>query len=551
MAVGANDGSRLAQTLVENWGGTAWYIQPSADQGPAGNVLENMGLNVLYAVSCYGPVVCTAVGAYIGDDRKPHALIEQKTAVGNENWTISPSNNSSAGQVLYGVSCNAAPMCAAVGFDENGEVAQTLDDNWAGDEWAQSPTPSPGKVSNFLTSDWCDATSYCVAAGDNGPGDGVNRTLAMDLSPTHPGAPTGVLARPLSTSATVSFQSPKDDGGLPVTSFTVSASDLTDLAHGGQTAGGPASPLKVTGLTSGDTYTFKVLAMNAVGAGPLSAPSKAIVIGGAPTVTSVTPNRLGQGATALLEIVGSGFRTGATASVADPGVTLSGFSVVSTHKLKADMAVALTATTGTFAVTVNDLGGSGTCSACFTVFAHPTVTAANPPNVAAGAAGAVTFTGSGFFTGATLQFSGPANSITASHLVVHPHKLTALVTVPIGTPLGPYTVTVRNVQGASGNCATCFSVIAAPTVTSLSNPSVDKGSTTSLSITGTGFAPGAKVRGPTGVSFTAIAVVSPTSITATMTVSATASSGGNLAITVANDPAGGYGKATADLLTIT
>jgi hypothetical protein len=36
-----------------------------------------------------------------------------------------------------------------------------------------------------------------------------------------------------------------------------------------------------------------------------------------------------------------------------------------------------------------------------------------------------------------------------------------------------------------------------------------------------------------------------------MTVSATAPSGGNLAVTVANDAAGGYGKATADLLTIT
>jgi hypothetical protein len=139
----------------------------------------------------------------------------------------------------------------------------------------------------------------------------------------------------------------------------------------------------------------------------------------------------------------------------------------------------------------------------------------------------------------------------ASHLVIHPHKLTALVTVPIGTPLGPYTVTVSNARGASGSCATCFSVIAAPTLTSLSNPSVDTGSTTSLTITGTGFAAGARVRGPTGVTFTGVDVVGPTSITATMTVSATAPTGAGLAVTVANNAAGGYGKATANLLTIT
>jgi hypothetical protein len=70
-------------------------------------------------------------------------------------------------------------------------------------------------------------------------------------------------------------------------------------------------------------------------------------------------------------------------------------------------------------------------------------------------------------------------------------------------------------------------------------------------LSGTGFATGAKLKGPTGVSFGKAVVVDATTITAKATVSSAATVGTGLAVTVTNDAAAGYGTATAKLLTIT
>jgi hypothetical protein len=59
------------------------------------------------------------------------------------------------------------------------------------------------------------------------------------------------------------------------------------------------------------------------------------------------------------------------------------------------------------------------------------------------------------------------------------------------------------------------------------------------------------VTGPSGITFSAVSVINSTTITATMTVSATVLAGTNLPVTVSNNAAGGYGKAIGDLLTIT
>jgi hypothetical protein len=136
-------------------------------------------------------------------------------------------------------------------------------------------------------------------------------------------------------------------------------------------------------------------------------------------------------------------------------------------------------------------------------------------------------------------------------VVVNSTTITAKVTVPASSALGAYTVTVTNADGSKGSCSTCFSVVAAPTVTGISPPSAARGSSTSVTITGNGFVAGATVKGPSKVTFTNIVVVNSTTITATMTISAKAAVGTNLPITVTNSSAGGYGKATGDVLTIT
>ncbi len=98
-----------------------------------------------------------------------------------------------------------------------------------------------------------------------------------------PDAPTSVSAVAEHGAAVVRFV-PPSDGGSPITSYTAIATDHTNPADGGQTAtiigitladGGPA--ITVNGLTAGDTYTFTVIATNAVGPSRASSPSNPVV----------------------------------------------------------------------------------------------------------------------------------------------------------------------------------------------------------------------------------------------------------------------------------
>ena len=60
---------------------------------------------------------------------------------------------------------------------------------------------------------------------------------------------------------------------MTITGYTVTATDVTTPANGGQTATGTTSPIVVSGLTNLDEYTFTVHATNAVGNSPESTPS--------------------------------------------------------------------------------------------------------------------------------------------------------------------------------------------------------------------------------------------------------------------------------------
>jgi hypothetical protein len=97
----------------------------------------------------------------------------------------------------------------------------------------------------------------------------VTRTIVV--SPVEPGAPPAPVATAGNAEATVAFSPPAFDGGAEVTSYTVISSP------GGHTASGASSPITVTGLTNGTSYTFTVTATNGAGTGPASAPSNAVV----------------------------------------------------------------------------------------------------------------------------------------------------------------------------------------------------------------------------------------------------------------------------------
>ena len=406
--------------------------------------------------------------------------------------------------------------------------------------WTSAPTGGP------ITS------SPAISNGQVYVGSGDGHLYVYVLgSQTVPGAPVIGKATPGNGQATVAFTPPVSNGGSPITSYTVSATDLTHAANGGETASGAGSPIIVTGLTNADSYTFTVRATNGTGSGAASSPTSAVVPFPAPAASSVTPAAIVVGATRPIVLSGNSFMAGTTMKVSGSGLTLTKVKIANSTTIDANAVVTASAASGPRDVTVTDAYGTSTCAHCLTIDALPTIAGATPPAIAAGASGSVVVAGSGFQQGATMKLNSGTTNISGSKLSVAPSGITATVGVPASAPPGAYTVKVTNPDGRSATCAACFSVLAAPTLTGMSQPTAVPGTVVSVSLTGTGFGPGATLSGPTGVSFSQVTVENATTVTATIRVAATAPAGTNLAVKLTNNAASGYGKATGKLLTIT
>jgi uncharacterized protein (TIGR02145 family) len=97
-----------------------------------------------------------------------------------------------------------------------------------------------------------------------------------------PDAPSIGIATGGDASATVAFTAPSNNGGAAITSYTVTSSP------GGITATGSSSPITITGLTNGTSYTFTVTASNSVGTSAASATSASVTTKNFNDVTSST-----------------------------------------------------------------------------------------------------------------------------------------------------------------------------------------------------------------------------------------------------------------------
>ena len=111
-----------------------------------------------------------------------------------------------------------------------------------------------------------NGTAYsCSVTARNAIGQSLASGSVTATPATVPGAPSITAISASNAELSITFAPPASDGGSAVTSYSASCGASTT------TATGASSPLKITGLTNGTTYSCTVSATNEVGSGPASA----------------------------------------------------------------------------------------------------------------------------------------------------------------------------------------------------------------------------------------------------------------------------------------
>lgn len=203
-------------------------------------------------------------------------------------------------------------------------------------------------------------------------------------------------------------------------------------------------------------------------------------------------------------ITGSYFASGATVSIG--GSSCSSVNVVSSTQITC---VTGSNSAGVKSVVVtNPDGFSGTLSNAYTYQAAPTISSINVSAGALSGGTAISITGTGFLSGATVLIGGTS----ATSVVVN--SSTSISCVTPAHAAGLVSIVVTNTDSQFGTGSNLYTYQVAPTVTSVSPTAGALAGSTSITIAGTGFLTGATVT-VGGVTCSSVSVNSATSITCT------------------------------------
>jgi predicted RNA-binding protein with TRAM domain len=328
---------------------------------------------------------------------------------------------------------------------------------------------SPINVTGLTNGDSYTFTVTATNSVGTGPASAASNAVTPLKPATVPSAPTIGTATAGDAEATVTFTPPANDGGAAITGYTVTATDVTNPANGGQTAAGTGSPLTVTGLTNGDTYTFTVRATNSVGTGPASDPSNAVTpatVPGAPTIGTATAGD----AEATVTF---------TPPVDNGGAEITGYTVTATE-------AATVAIAGITTLDLDTQAASGTTS----------------PITVTGLTNGVTYTFTVTATNAagTGAASGPSNAVTPATVPDAPTIGTAAAgdgdatvsfTPPVdngGSDITRYTVTATDVTTPGNGGQTATGTSSPITITGLTNGDAYTFTVTATNAVGDGVA---------------------------------------------------------------
>jgi sugar lactone lactonase YvrE/ketopantoate hydroxymethyltransferase len=253
-----------------------------------------------------------------------------------------------------------------------------------------STSMSLGNVLTATLTGLTNGNSYTVSvAAINSNGTGISLTASSAVTPsvaaTVPGVPTALTVVPGDTIASAAFSAPSSNGGSSITSYTVTA--VPGSGGGGNiTTTGTSSPIMVTGLTNGISYSFSVKATNSVGTGTASSsvtatPSNSTTISlpGAPTsvvaTAQVNAASLAFTTPSVPSVYSGGFTYKVTSSSSTSGAALptaSGtVSPITVSGLTPGASYTFTVTASGVANGGTFIGASSSASAAITALALP------------------------------------------------------------------------------------------------------------------------------------------------------------------------------------
>ena len=225
------------------------------------------------------------------------------------------------------VSVTAGPASAAVSWTPPADGGSPITGYTAtatnASTGATTTTPASASATSVTVTGLTNLQSYTISlTATNTVGTSPPSAPALVVPgtvATVPDAPTIPTATPGNTTATLAWTAPASNGGSTITGYTITAvNTTTNTAAGTMTVGAAATDGTVTGLTNGQTYTLRVVATNALGDSPASAPSNPITpasLPGAPAIGTATPGN----ATASVTW---------TAPATDGGAAITGYTLV-------------------------------------------------------------------------------------------------------------------------------------------------------------------------------------------------------------------------------
>ena len=245
------------------------------------------------------------------------------------------------------------------------QIAITIGASTVQAGYVASPTPTTSRFSYTVLPGQVDNDGITIGAltlnggsiaNDAGTAavltlNSVGNTTGVRVGNTVPGAPTiGTATVAGVGQVAVAFTAPAFNGGDPALTYTVTPSPAV--------AGGPftgsSSPITVSGLNPGTSYTFTVRATNSVGTGPSSAPSNAVTTAVIQVITFANPGAQAFGTTPTL------------AASVDSGLPLRFVSSTPTVCAVTSAGVLSFASAGTCTVTVHQDGDASHQAASLT-----------------------------------------------------------------------------------------------------------------------------------------------------------------------------------------